>query len=77
MKQKVVENISKISTPIILIIDMHIRPTKLLEVSPSNARYNLERKLREGCTGADWDNNGKIEEAMPANDDKDNDEENL
>lgn len=54
---------------------MHIRPTRVLKVGPSNAKYNLEGKVREEYSGADWGDNSEIEEAMAANDNKDDDQE--
>lgn len=65
------------TTPILLTIDMHIGLTKLLEVGPPNAKYNLEERLREGYTGMDWGNKGEIEEAMATDNNKDNDNEDL
>lgn len=54
---------------------MHIRPTRLLEVGPPNAEYDLKERLRKRCTGGDCGNNGKIEEAMAADNNKDDDKE--
>ena len=65
------------ATPTLLTIGMQIGPTRLLEVGPPNAKYDLEGRLREGCTSADWGNNGETEEAMAADNNKDDDEKNL
>lgn len=53
---------------------MHIGLTKLLKVSPSNAEYNSEKRLREECTGADWGDNNEIEKAMATDNNKDDNE---
>ena len=76
LEQKNAKNISKVAIPIFLTIRMHIGPTRLLEVSPSNAEYDLEGKLNKRCTGANWGDDGEIKEAMAADDDKDDNEEN-
>lgn len=54
---------------------MHIAPTRLLEVDSSNAKYDLEERLRKGFIGADWGYDSKIEYALAANNDKDDNEE--
>ena len=74
MEQKDAKNISKMAILILLIIGMHIGPTRLLKVGPPNAQYDSEGRLRERCTGADWGDDGEIEEAMAADDDEDDDE---
>ena len=75
LKQEDVKNISKIATPILLTIGMHIGSTRFLELGFPNAKYDLESKLREGCTDRDWGDNGEIEEAIAADNDENNDEE--
>ena len=75
LEQKDAENISKVATPILLIIGMHIGPTKLLEIGPPNAEYNSEGRFCERCTGADWGNDSEIEEAMAADNNEDDNEE--
>ncbi len=77
LKQEDVENTSKVATPIFLTIGMYIRLTRFLEVSPPNAEYNSEGKLREGCTGVDCGDKGEIEEVMTVGNDKNDDDENL
>ena len=56
---------------------MHIGPTRLLEIGPPNAKYDLKKRLRERYTSADWGDDGEIEEAIAADDNKDNDKENF
>ena len=53
LEQEDAKNISKVATPILLTIGMHIGPTRFLEVGPPNAKYDLERRLCKRCTGAD------------------------
>lgn len=60
---------------ILLTIDMHIGPTRLLEFGLLNAKYYLKKRLYKGYTGADWGDEGEIEEAIATDDNKDNDEE--
>lgn len=76
LEQEDAKNILKIATPIFLTIGMHIRPTKLLEVSPPNVQYNLEQKLRKECTSADWYDYSEIEKAMAEDNNKDDDKKN-
>lgn len=52
-KQESVENTTIIATPIILVIRIHIEPTRLLEDGTSNVNHDLEEKLCGGCTGLD------------------------
>lgn len=54
---------------------MHIGPPKLLETGLLNIKYDFEGKLCEKCTCADCGNDGKIEEAMATDNNKDNDKE--
>ena len=75
MEQEDAKNISKVAIPILLTIGIHIGPTRLLEVGLPNAKYDLEGRLREGCIGADWGNDGEIEEAIAADDNEDDNEE--
>lgn len=51
---------------------MHIRPTKLLKISLSNVRYNLEGNFYKKCTSLDSNNEDKIKEVITANNNKDN-----
>lgn len=51
-------------------IDLHIEPTKLLEVGLFNAKYHLKRRFHEKCISADWGSDGKIKEIMAANNNK-------
>ena len=76
LEQEDAENISKVATPILLTIGIHIGPTSLLEVGPSNAKYDSEERLREECTDTDWGDDGEIEEAMAADNNEDNDKDN-
>lgn len=50
---------------------MHIELTKSLKIGPPNAKYDLEGKFRESCTSMNLGNEGKIEEAMAAGNNKD------
>ena len=75
LEQEDVKNISKVATPILLTISMHIEPTRLSKVVSLNVEYDSEGRLRERCTGADWGNDGEIEEAMAADIEKDDDKE--
>lgn len=61
------------TTPIFLLLRMHIGLTKLLEDGASNANFNAKRKFRPGFTGFDWDKRCEIERAIAA--DKDNEDE--
>ena len=63
------------STPIFLIIYMHIALTRLLKVGLSNTKYNLEEKICEGCIDENWGDNGEVEEAMAADNDDNDDKE--
>ena len=73
LEQEDAKNTSKVTTLILLTIGMHIGPTRLLNVGLLNAQYDSERKLYEGCTGADWGDDSEIEEAMAADNNEDND----
>lgn len=53
LKQKNAKNILKIATLILVTIDMHIGPTKYLEIGPYNAKYDSKKRLYKGCTSAD------------------------
>lgn len=59
------------ATPILLTIGMHIRPTRLLKVGLPNIKYDLEWRLCKGCTGVDWYDESKIEEAITTGNNKD------
>lgn len=74
LKQEVVKNISKVATIILLIISMHIEPTKLLEVGPSNTKYDLEERLCKRCTNTNWGDDSEIEKAIAADNNKNNNE---
>lgn len=63
--------------PIILAIGMHNRLTTLVEVGFSNADYDSKRRLRKGCTSANWGNDREIKKAIALEDNKDDDKENL
>ncbi len=74
LEQENVENTSKVAYPIFLIINMHIWPTRLLEVDLFNTKYNLEGKLCEGCTGIDEGHESEIEEDMATRKNKEDDD---
>lgn len=60
-----------ITALIFLVPCMHIKPTKLIENSAPNAKFDSDKKLCSKSTGLYWDNNTKIEEAIiPNKDDK-------
>lgn len=67
LEQKDAKNISKIATPILLITDMHIWPTSLLEISIPNSRYDFEKKLPENSISANWGEDFEIKEVMATN----------
>lgn len=56
LEQEDEENISKVATPILVTISMHIVLTRLLEVGPINIKYDLEKRLSTGYTCANWGN---------------------
>ena len=56
---------------------MLIRLTEFLEVSPSNAQYDSERRLREKCNVANWSDDSEIKEAIATDVNEDDDEENF
>lgn len=61
--------------PIFLIIDIYIRPIKLLEIDFFNVKYNLKKKLCKEYIGIDWGNNSEIKEVMAVNNNQNNDKE--
>ena len=75
LEQKDGKNTLKVATPILLTISMHIELTRLLKIGPPKAKYDSEKKLCEGCTGADWGDDGENKEAIAADDNKDDDDE--
>ncbi len=64
------ENTSIITVPIFLVLYMHIRPTRLLEDSAPNAKFDANGKLRTVSTSLDGDDSAKIQKAIAV--DKDN-----
>lgn len=76
LEQKDAKNISKVAILIFLTIGMLIRLTRLLEDCLPNAKYDSKKKFRKRCTNVDYDNDGKIEEAMTADNDKEDDKKN-
>lgn len=52
---------------------MYIKPIKLLETDFFNIEYDLKKKLCKRYTNADEGDKNKIEEAMVADNNKDND----
>ena len=75
LEQEDAKNILKVATPILPMIDMHIRPTSLLEVGPPHVKYDSKKRVRKEYVGADWSDNGKIKETMAADENEDNDKE--
>ncbi len=70
------ENTSKITAPILLVLRMHIGPTRFLEDGAPNAKFDADRKLYIGSIGWDWDDSAEIVEAIVAfKDDKDEKED--
>lgn len=69
------KNISKMATLIVLTIEMYIKSTRFLKCDHSNAKYNLKEKLHEKCTNINWSDDGKLKEAIAADNNKDDDEE--
>lgn len=74
LKEQGNENTAKIATPVLLVIKMHIGPTRLLEDSAPTAEYDSKRRLLGGIEGVDWGDDREIEEALAAVD-EDSDEE--
>lgn len=77
LKQENAKNTSKVATSILVTIDMYIWLSYLLEVGPLNAKYDLERKLHERCSSANWGHDDNIERALATDNIGDDDEENL
>lgn len=67
------ENTLMIIAPIFLILHIYIRPTRLLKDRIPNTEFDADEKLYPRSIGLDWDDSGKIEEAI-ATDEDDEDE---
>lgn len=76
LEQEDIKNTLKMATPIFQTIDKYVGPTKLLEMDPSNAKYNSEKRLYERCIDTDLDDKTEIEKSMAtADNNKDNNKE--
>lgn len=64
-----------ITTSILLVLHIYIRPTRLLEDGALNAKFNTDKRLYPKSTGLGCDDSGKIEEAITANKDNKNEED--
>ncbi len=49
------ENTLMITASIFLVLCMYIEPTRFLEDGAPNAEFDIDRRLRTGSTGLDWD----------------------
>ncbi len=63
-----------ITAPILLVLRMHIGPTRFLEDGAPNAEFDADGKLRTWSTGLDWDDSA-VPEAIAAVEDNKNEEE--
>lgn len=63
------------ATSIFLTINIYIRLTRLLKVDLFNAKYDLEKRLYQGCTGANKSDDNKIVKVISTNNNEDDDEE--
>lgn len=64
MKQNSNKNTAKIATSILLVINMHIRSTRLLKDDAATASYESEGRLYGRSQGLEQGDNRKIEEAV-------------
>lgn len=62
-------------TSIFLTINIHIEPTRLLEIGLPNAEYDLKERICEGYTNNDLGYDGQIEEAIAADNNKNDNKE--
>lgn len=62
-----------ITAPILLVLYMYIRLTRLLEDSALNAEFDVKERLCQRCIGLDWDKSDEIKKAFVM--DEDNKEE--
>ena len=70
--QECTENTSIITASILLVLRMHIELTRFLENNTPNAKFDINRRLRLGSTGLEWNDSAKIREIIIVNkDDKD------
>ncbi len=65
------ENTSMITAPILLVLRMHIGPTRFLEDGALNAEFDADGRLRIGSTGLDLDDSAVAEAIAMVEDDKD------
>ena len=65
-----------ITVPIFLVLRIYIRLTRLLEDGAPHAKFDVDRKLYPGSTSLNGDDSAKIKEAIAANkDDKDEEQD--
>ncbi len=69
------ENNSMITAPILLVLRIHIGPTRFLEDSAPNAEFDADGRLRIGSTSLDWDDSVVAEAIAAVEDDKDEEED--
>ncbi len=70
-----VENTSIITASIVWVFRMYIEPTRLLEDSALNTKFDADGKLCTGSIGWDQDDNAKIEKAITVGEDNKDKEE--
>ncbi len=58
------ENTSMIIASILLVLHMHIGPTRVLKDGAPNVEFDTNGRLHTGSTDLDWDDSAKIEEAI-------------
>lgn len=76
LDQEDVENISMITVSILLVLCIYIGPTRLWEDGAPNAEFEADGRFYPGSTNLNWDDNAIIGEAIAANkDNKDEDED--
>ncbi len=68
------KNTSMITVQILLVLRMHIGPTRFLEVGAPNAKYDADERLRTGFISLDWDDSA-VAEAIAAVEDNEDEEE--
>ncbi len=69
------ENSSMITAPILLVLRMHIEPTRFLEDGAPNAKFDADGRLCTRFTGLDWDDNAVAEAIATVEDDEDEEED--
>lgn len=75
LEQEDAKNTSKVITPILLTIGMHIEPTRLLENIHLNSKYDSKKKFCKKCTNTNWDDDSKIKNDIAADNVEANNEE--